>query len=245
MIEQLLASEKISPDDANLLKNLSNGGYDLAKSQKILEEAALECGSDKNCMADKLAHNPTVKEAFSLSFLQNDKSATAYPGTTTALKAGDLEVLRQLDPEVDNMFLANSYVAADPMNRVKISNDLAAFLATYRDVQGQKELSPAVKAMTQYLATNIFSVTHMNAYDVGKTSKFFNSVDTEAGITDPAQGSLKDLVPGDIHQEVARHYKYIKLDVPSQLAPSQSVSADSGQICTLGDGTIVRQAHCN
>lgn len=134
-------------------------------------------------------------------------------------------MLRQLDPEVDNMFLANSCVAADPMNRAKISKDLVAFLATYRDVQDQKALSPAVKAMTQYLATNIFSVTHMNAYAVGKTAKLF----TQAGITNPDHGSLKDLLPGDIHQEVARHYKYLKLDVPSQLAPSQSVSANSGQ----------------
>lgn len=232
LIDQLLFENKINPNEANSLKILANKGFTLSANQRVIEDAALRCGKDKDCLKSALVNNPEILSAHAQSMLVKSTSSSKYLQHMVPLQSeANLATLKKLDPKVYDMFLGDEYVSEDPINRAFIGKDLAAFIAQYQETEKSETLSGSVKSLTEFLATNIFSMTHMNAYQAGRAANYINKSDAAKGITDPTAGSLKDVMPDDQNLLLSRQVKNMKLKPPSEL-----IATDSKSICSLGEG---------
>jgi hypothetical protein len=232
LIDQLLLENKITPTEANTLKTLANKGFTLSANQRVIEEAALSCGKNKDCLKSALLNNPVILSAHAQSMLVKSTNSSKYLQHMVPLQSeANLATLKKLDPKVYDMFLGNEYVSQDPVNRAYIGKDLAAFITQYQEAEKSETLSGSVKGLTEFLATNIFSMTHMNAYQAGRAANYINKADAAKGITDPSVGSLKDVMPDDQNLLLSRQVNNMKLKPPSEL-----IATDSKTICTLGEG---------
>jgi hypothetical protein len=239
-IDQLLKDGKISLTEANMLRTLADKGFSLSNNQSVIEQAALTCGQDKPCLQSALANNPALFAAYSQSMLVKSTSASKLLENMVPLQSeANLSTLKKLNPNVVNLFLGDQYVSQDPLKRAYIGKDLAAFIAQYQAVESNETLSSPVKSLTQFLSTNIFAMTHMNAVQAGRAANYFSKTDSANGLKDPSAGSYANMLPNEQNSRLGQQVESLKLAPPSEL-----IARDSTHICTLGEGQVAnRQCH--
>jgi hypothetical protein len=241
-LEQLIKELELNgenPDTLNALKALATTGYGLANQQRVIENKAVQCGTDKLCMNENGRTDGSARQAaFSMtlnacasdinSFCNKEYLVNTYG--LTSLQDSDWRLIKTLHPEFEERFLSSARFNYTTEN-VLVGPSLAQFIRAFGAVKQNPSASSQVNTVVSTMAQQIFRIATLatNGFStVGVGSSFS---DVKSGNTNPL-GSNLESTPDEYFQVVAD--KIQNQGIPSLF--SQQTSGRSDVICATGHG---------
>jgi hypothetical protein len=241
-LEQLIAQLEVNgenPDTLSALRALATSGYGLANKQRIIENKAMRCGTDKLCMNENGRADDSARQAsFSMvlnacasdinSFCDRENLFQTYG--LTPLKSSDWRLIRTLHPGFEERVLSSGQFNYTREN-VLVGPSIAQFIRAFGEVNQNPSLSPQVNTLVSNMAQQIFTIARLSSNGFSEVGIGSNYTDLKSGQTNPL-GSNLDSTPNEYAQVVAG--KMVKQDIPSLF--SHQTSGRSDVICATGQG---------
>lgn len=238
LITQLEANGE-NPDTINALKALATSGYGLANKQRIIENKAVQCGTDKLCMNENGRMDDSARQA-SFSMALNACASDVNPLCErenlfqvyglTSLKASDWRLIRTLYPGFEEKVLSSGQFNYSKEN-VLVGPSMSQFIRAYGEVNQNPSLSTQVNTLVSHMAQQIFTIARLSSNGFSEVGIGSNYTDVKSGQINPL-GSNLDSTPNEYAQVVAG--KFANQGIPSLF--SQQTSARSDVICQTGHG---------